>query len=217
MIRAARVMSLVGFSLLTALGAGSAEGQSRGPLSVADPACLTMCREELQDCLETARPEAERCEGMCEEKIALAREICEADRTSAECREAAHAARECLRTCQQGVRECVQAGRRCAMQCANPDGGCLLDCREDHQECVQKAREAARTCRAERCHDEYEKAREVCAEDRSSDDCQKALGLLRECLEACREEFQKDIRECTAEGHACARLCRDEESDSLRP
>jgi hypothetical protein len=215
MSEARRSVALLFLLLLIAVGAQAKEPTVRPVMS---PDCLAVCREDLQLCLREARPAVEACLLGCEELRVRARRICAAYPDSDRCKLARREAEACMQKCREPINECNHKARRCVQGCQAQPDPCLL-CRREHQTCVKNAAVQGRMCVAEFCADEHAKALEACADDPGSDQCRKAMQVLDECAEPCREKYKAMIDECREKLRVCREECGadDAPETAVRP
>lgn len=200
------------------IGAGTVAAQERERVRP-DRACTLDCRHEYRLCIEGVREDLGLCREPCAELVEAAREACADDRRSAECTEARTAAAECQRPCREGVSEAVQECRSGLRECvglcpdAEPippsDPECVTGCRERNRACQNEVDVALRECAAT-CDDLAGAAREICAAEPRSRECQRARRAAVDCLNPCRREALAGRSECLRAGKACVASCGDD-------
>jgi len=90
------------------------------------------------------------------------------------------------------------------------DRSCILDCREVYARSSNAAYSEARMC-IQGCGELIAKARKICAEASSSQECDSARRRAAACVRQCRDTLGTDLRGSRGDAKECVALCPDAE------
>jgi len=86
------------------------------------------------------------------------------------------------------------------------DRECAKQCRDDYRTCVGAAGHEARLCRQE-CADLIQAAKDTCANDSDSTECQAARDAAHDCMQECAKALQLALAECRDDLRHCLESC----------
>ncbi len=191
-----------------------------------EPVCKQQCESEERACKAQAREALRSClDSNCAQALAAARSACAASLWSQQCVQAWQAYLQCAQPCNAAYRtgqaECRAAEDACKAACPlapmdcplPPDPLCLMGCKAEESACKATAQQTAASC-LQGCASQLATARQACAANPFSAECQSALQALRSCMMPCSLALRTSLEACKTAEKACKASCNN---SSLHP